>query len=140
MRASTRFLPRCISHPNSHQLGTGIQVAAAIPRTLSGRDFSSRPSITRISPCSIAPTTLEQTLHLARYKSDYAQQAKDLNQQGLDEQESQLTDAIEQEKEKQVRAPWHREDTDKPPVARQRSAGAMTKGSFHYHKNCLTRP
>jgi hypothetical protein len=39
----------------------------------------------------------------------YAQAVKDLNQKGLDEQESQLDDAIAQEKEKQTRTPWHRE-------------------------------
>ena len=39
-------------------------------------------------------------------------------------------EAIAQEKEKQTRAPWHREGSNKPPVARQRSAGAMTKGVY----------
>jgi hypothetical protein len=28
----------------------------------------------------------------------------------------------------QARTPWHREGSDKPPVKRMRSAGAMTKG------------
>ena len=37
--------------------------------------------------------------------------------------------AIGVEKEKQNKAPWHREGSDLPPVARQRSAGAMVKGS-----------
>jgi len=60
----------------------------------------------------------------------YAQAAKDLNQKGLDEQESQLDDAIAQEKEKQTRTPWHREGSQIPPVRRQRSAGAMTKGKL----------
>ncbi|KAI9673188.1 MAG: hypothetical protein M1817_003051 [Caeruleum heppii] len=39
-------------------------------------------------------------------------------------------EAIGEEKEKQARTPWHREGTDVPPVARQRSAGAMTKGKL----------
>lgn len=43
--------------------------------------------------------------------------------------ESKLDDAIVQEKEKQTRAPWHREGSSVPPVARRRSAGAMTKGT-----------
>ena len=43
--------------------------------------------------------------------------------------ESTIEAAIGQDKEKQTRAPWHREGSDIPPVARQRSAGAMTKGS-----------
>ena len=53
---------------------------------------------------------------------------KELNKKTMDEQEGLLEDQLEQEKEKQARAPWHREGADTPPVARQRSAGAMTKG------------
>lgn len=62
---------------------------------------------------------------------DYAQAAKELNQKDLDEQESQVGDAIsheKQEKGKQARTPWHRQGSDVPPVARPRSASAMTKG------------
>lgn len=47
---------------------------------------------------------------------------------GLEAQGSKLDDAIAQEKEKQTRAPWHREGSNIPPVRRHRSAGAMTKG------------
>ena len=43
--------------------------------------------------------------------------------------ESTIEKAIGVEKENQNRAPWHREGSDLPPVARQRSAGAMVKGS-----------
>ncbi|KAL6717641.1 hypothetical protein ACLMJK_005556 [Lecanora helva] len=35
-----------------------------------------------------------------------------------------------QGKDQQAKAPWHREGSDIPPVARQRSAGAMTKGKL----------
>lgn len=42
--------------------------------------------------------------------------------------ESNFENAILQEKEKQIRAPWHRDGSSIPPVMRQRSAGAMTKG------------
>lgn len=67
--------------------------------------------------------------HIRSYADvSYAQAAKDLNQKGLDHQESQFNDAIAQEKEKQTRTPWHREGSQVPPVKRQRSAGAMTKG------------
>ena len=54
--------------------------------------------------------------------------AKDLNQQGIDEQMSEFDGAVAADKEKQIRAPWQREGADTPPVKRQRSAGAMTKG------------
>ena len=43
--------------------------------------------------------------------------------------ESTIEKAIGAEKEKQNKAPWHREGSDMPPVARQRSAGAMIKGT-----------
>ena len=60
----------------------------------------------------------------------YEQKAKDLNQQGIDAQMSEYDTAIADEKEKQTRAPWHREGADTPPVRRQRSASAMTKGKL----------
>jgi hypothetical protein len=41
---------------------------------------------------------------------------------------TQIDNAVGEAKELQTRTPWHREGTDKPPVKRQRSAGAMTKG------------
>ena len=56
------------------------------------------------------------------------QKAKDLNQQGLEEQESSIGKSMSQENAKQIRTPWHREGSNVPPVARQRSAGAMTMG------------
>ena len=105
------------------------------------------PASTPRSQCSLFPTSrpARETVDFCYYKygrpfsttpnhgvnGDYAQAAKDLNQKSLDEHESQFSDAIsheKQEKEKQVRTPWHRQGSDVPPVARPRSAGAMTKG------------
>lgn len=62
--------------------------------------------------------------------SSSVQKAKDLNQQSIDKEMSKFDDALEEEKQKQVRAPWQREGADQPPVSRPRSAGAMTKGTF----------
>ncbi len=56
------------------------------------------------------------------------QKARDLNQQGVDEALSDFDSAVAEDKEKQVRTPWHRQGVDEPPVRKQRSAGAMTKG------------
>ncbi|KAL8689862.1 MAG: hypothetical protein Q9218_004561 [Villophora microphyllina] len=56
--------------------------------------------------------------------------AKEPDQKSNDAQGSDLKEAIAQEKEKQAKAPWHREGSNLPPVARQRSAGAMTKGKL----------
>ncbi len=52
-----------------------------------------------------------------------------IGMEGRIRRESTLENAIGTEAEKQRRAPWHREGSDVPPVARQRSAGAMVKGS-----------
>lgn len=68
----------------------------------------------------------------ARFVS-HEQTAKDLNQRGVDEALSDFDTAIGQEKEKQIRTPWHRQGADTPPVRRQRSAGAMTKGKCTHH-------
>lgn len=48
---------------------------------------------------------------------------------GQNKGKTTLDNAIADQKDKQTKAPWHREGSDMPPVARQRSAGAMTKGS-----------
>jgi hypothetical protein len=58
----------------------------------------------------------------------HEQTAKDLNQQGVDEALSDFDAALAEDTEKQHRAPWHRQGVEEPPVRRQRSAGAMTKG------------
>lgn len=55
---------------------------------------------------------------------------KEPPQESNDGQKSDFDTAIAQQKEKQSQAPWHREGSDTPPVARQRSAGAMTKGKL----------
>ncbi|CAI6316702.1 unnamed protein product [Periconia digitata] len=49
----------------------------------------------------------------------------EITQEEKDDYEKQLAD-----KTRQMRAPWNREGSDVPPVARQRSAGAMTKGKL----------
>lgn len=64
-----------------------------------------------------------------RYVS-YEQQAKDLNQKGIDNQLHDYDAKIAADQEKQRQAPWHREGSDKPPVHTQREAGAMTKGKL----------
>ncbi|KEF53712.1 uncharacterized protein A1O9_10113 [Exophiala aquamarina CBS 119918] len=62
--------------------------------------------------------------------ASHEQTAKELNQRGVDEALSDFDTAVGEQKEKQVRTPWHRQGADTPPVRRQRSAGAMTKGKL----------
>lgn len=62
------------------------------------------------------------------------QKAKELNQQGIDNEMSKFDHDLAAEKEKQARTPWHREGADQPPVARAPSASATTKGRIRaYH-------
>lgn len=67
--------------------------------------------------------------HRIRHVS-YEQQAKDLNQKGVDKQLDGHDARIAEDQEKQRQAPWHREGSDKAPVHTQRQAGAMTKGKL----------
>ncbi|KAL9612449.1 MAG: hypothetical protein Q9167_002958 [Letrouitia subvulpina] len=60
--------------------------------------------------------------------------AKDPQQRNADNKESDLDRAISQEKEKQTRAPWHREGSNVPPLARQRSAGKLLTTPSHLLK------
>jgi len=60
--------------------------------------------------------------------ASFEEKAKALNQQGIDNQLHDYDAKIREQKEKQKSAPWHREGSEDPPVRRQRSAGAMTKG------------
>ena len=62
--------------------------------------------------------------------NSYSQPAADVSQ-NVSQAEKNHFDRIEEEsKEKQIRSPWMREGSDKTPVARLRSAGAMTKGKL----------
>lgn len=69
-------------------------------------------------------------------KQNYASQARELNQKGLDEHEKGFENqmdgtSIRGAKELQTRTPWHREGSEKPPVKKmRRAAGSMTKGAF----------
>lgn len=66
--------------------------------------------------------------------SSNSQPASELNNNVTQEEQQDFDQKVAQDKEKQIRTPWHREGSDLPPVSRQRSAGAMTKGG------CLCLP
>ncbi|KAF1950907.1 hypothetical protein CC80DRAFT_481916 [Byssothecium circinans] len=63
------------------------------------------------------------------YDNSNARPAVDLNQEITQEEKDEYERQL-QDKTRQMRAPWNREGSDVPPVARQRSAGAMTKGKL----------
>lgn len=106
------------------------------------------PAVQNLRPWLSSTRSFSTTAHLQREDSA-AEKAKKLNQKGLDEQEkelkqddgfdSQIDNAIGEQRELQRRTPWHREGSDKPPVRRRRSAGAMTKGVIIYRSRLELR-
>ena len=65
------------------------------------------------------------------YEDSNARPASELNHNITQEEKDDFARKLQEDKGKQIRTPWHREGSDKPPVARQRSAGAMTKGTLY---------
>ena len=63
------------------------------------------------------------------YDNSNARPASELNHNITQEEKDDFARKLQEDKGKQIRTPWHREGSDKPPVARQRRAGAMTKGT-----------
>lgn len=118
MKATLRLVPKRIT-PTSHFQNPIFTFASS-----SQAQPNHKPAHSSIKPFS---TTAK------RRKDDSAtKQAKALNEKGVQDQEesfnSQIDNAIGEAKELQARTPWHREGSDRPPVKRMRSAGAMTKG------------
>ncbi|KAL2349806.1 hypothetical protein BJ546DRAFT_603657 [Cryomyces antarcticus] len=62
--------------------------------------------------------------------SSHTQPAGNLNHNVTEEEKAHYDEVLAHSKSQQIRTPWHREGSDQPPVARQRSAGAMTKGKL----------
>lgn len=60
----------------------------------------------------------------------YTEPAQNLSQDITPEEKAHYDRQIAQDKSKQIFTPWHREGSDVPPVSRERSAGAMTKGKL----------
>jgi hypothetical protein len=100
------------------------------PRTLPARKF---PSI--LSPGSVQIRSFTQTVRYGQkdlhhdYNNTNARPAEDLNHNITQEEKDDWARKVQEDKIKQIRTPWHREGSEKPPVARQRVAGAMTKGN-----------
>jgi hypothetical protein len=64
------------------------------------------------------------------YESSNARPAIELDHNVTQEETDDYERRLSEQKNKQIRTPWQREGSDVPPVSRQRSAGAMTKGSL----------
>jgi hypothetical protein len=64
----------------------------------------------------------------AENSTSQGQPAANLSQEVGKEEKEHYEKVVEHSKQSQMRSPWMREGSDKPPVARMRSAGAMVKG------------
>ncbi|KAK8195621.1 uncharacterized protein BKA78DRAFT_310259 [Phyllosticta capitalensis] len=88
-------------------------------------------------PCANRTYTATSTLLLRQQAtkddvspSSHSMPAVELNNNITREEEEDYERKVAEDKSKQIRTPWHREGSAEPPVARQRSAGAMTKGKL----------
>ncbi|KAL8746151.1 MAG: hypothetical protein Q9190_001786, partial [Brigantiaea leucoxantha] len=103
-----------------------LRVSSAVRRSLTLKS----PFLSNPTPKSKLYRNFTQSTPLGVESRDDGAVTDRHRQSSGDKRESKLDTAIAQEKEKQIKAPWHREGSNLPPVARQRSAGAMTKGKL----------
>lgn len=115
-----------VGHGRTGQLGVLQVYNAKVHRAFGTATLASSEDDKHVK-ATVAPSEDDEQVK-ARRNSD---------QSNVDAQVSNIDDAVAQKKEKQTRTPWHREGSNIPPVARQRSAGAMTKGivSFRTSSN-----
>jgi hypothetical protein len=100
---------------------------AAIARPLQVRSFA------------IASKLRAEAPKFRQYNNSNARPASELNNNITQEEKDHFAKKLQEDKGKQIRTPWHREGSDVPPVGRQRSAGAMTKGLSCTAPNCYSR-
>lgn len=112
-RASTHRTPLCTA-----------SLTQRLPRLAQHNAGLSRPLQLR----SFAITARLGRDEAKEYDNSNARPAADLNHNITQEEKDHFAKKLNEDKGKQIRTPWHREGSDLPPVARQRSAGAMTKG------------
>lgn len=118
-----------------------IQRAAA-PGLLSLSRAHSIQSVLRPFPLSVpfatheplpaGPLVFARAFHRRRgLRAWDIDKAAKKDQDAAQEEVAQYDKAVAEDKEKQVRTPWMREGSDRPPVGTGRSASAMTKGNSY---------
>ncbi|KAF2642531.1 DUF607-domain-containing protein [Massarina eburnea CBS 473.64] len=133
------IIPLTIMKPRVSALSSLARISSR-PYTYSGQTLARPSPFFRLQPNS-RPTSVQLrgfafSNHLRRtgpkddsFDNSNARPAVDLNQKVTPEETHEYERQL-QDKTRQMRAPWNREGSDVPPVARQRSAGAMTKGKL----------
>ncbi|KAF1911280.1 hypothetical protein BDU57DRAFT_543178 [Ampelomyces quisqualis] len=118
--AGLASLPRVAIHaPKHYHIICGLtQRTSAFARPLQFRSFS------------VAAHLRAGTPKPDKFNNSNARPASELNDNITQEEKDHFKKKLEEDKGKQIRTPWHREGSDVAPVARQRSAGAMTKGKL----------
>jgi len=122
-----------------------LSVLAALPHISTGRN-ARRHLFTQLSRHAWLRLGPRQSLQLRRlattsswkrdgnqgsdYEHSNARPANDLNNNITQEEKDHFAKKLREDKGKQIRTPWHREGSNVPPVHRQRSASAMTKGKL----------
>lgn len=81
------------------------------------------PTLAQFRPLGMARSAWSQS----RYAS-FEATAQSLHEKATADEMEEYNAEVEHFKQRQQERPWHREGVDSPPVRRQRSAGAMTKG------------
>ncbi|OJD40428.1 coiled-coil domain containing protein [Diplodia corticola] len=88
------------------------------------------PALARRNASRSFTSTRKALLQERPGTSSNSQSISELNNNITEEEEEDFDRKVAEDKGKQIRTPWHREGSDVPPVGRQRSAGAMTKGKL----------
>ncbi|KAH9864222.1 hypothetical protein J1614_010156 [Plenodomus biglobosus] len=123
-----------------------LSALAALPRVWTGRAAQSPRLLTQSSlhtslrsgaslplQCrgfSVSLKLASESDKFREYDNSNARPVRDLNNNITQEEKDHFAKKLREDKGKQIRTPWHREGSDVPPVHRQRSAGAMTKGKL----------
>ena len=105
--------------------------SSAVRRPLFTQHGVSRTPV-QLRAFSIASRLRAEAPKFEEYDNSNARPASELNNKITQEEKDDFARKLQEDKGKQIRTPWHREGSDKPPVARQRSAGAMTKGVYDW--------
>lgn len=114
-------LPRVTTTPRALYTPTFSRLHSHVP-TQRAPALSQRRTLTATS------CLMSEDSAFARSDSSHATPASELNNNITQEEKDHFAKKLQEDKGKQIRTPWHRQGSDIPPVARQRSAGAMTKG------------
>jgi hypothetical protein len=124
---SLASLSRTLAYPRTPHASNLLPTRSTLYNRSQGFQLSLRHfSISQRLGVTLPKPTERET----SYESSNARPAIELDHNVTQEETDDYERKLSEQKNKQIRTPWQREGSDVPPVARQRSAGAMTKGSL----------